>query len=41
LTGSKNIMVTVIDARGGSDCGGCCTRNKGTADQLIEGKACP
>jgi hypothetical protein len=35
-SGSKTIVVTVIDTCGDSDCDGCCTRNKGTADQLID-----
>lgn len=35
-SGSKTIVVTVIDTCGDSDCGGCCTRNKGAADQLID-----
>jgi len=32
----KTIVVTVLDTCGDSDCGGCCTRNKGTADALID-----
>jgi hypothetical protein len=35
-SGSKTIVVTVIDTCGDSDCGGCCTQNKGTADELID-----
>ncbi|HVU49218.1 MAG TPA: hypothetical protein VHL80_00950, partial [Polyangia bacterium] len=32
----KTIVVTVLDTCGDSDCGGCCTQNKGTADELID-----
>ena len=35
-SGTKTIIVTVIDTCGDSDCNGCCTRNKGTADELID-----
>ena len=35
-SGSKTIVVTVIDTCGDSDCDGCCTQNKGTADELID-----
>jgi hypothetical protein len=35
-SGTKTIIVTVIDTCGDSDCGGCCTANKGTADELID-----
>jgi hypothetical protein len=35
-SGNKTIVVTVIDTCGDSDCGGCCTQNKGTADELID-----
>jgi hypothetical protein len=35
-SGTKTIIVTVIDTCGDSDCSGCCTRNKGTADELID-----
>jgi hypothetical protein len=34
--GSKTLVVTVLDTCGDSDCSGCCTRNKGNADQLID-----
>jgi hypothetical protein len=34
--GNKSIVVTVIDTCGDSDCSGCCTRNKGTADELVD-----
>ncbi|HMA95418.1 MAG TPA: hypothetical protein VKP30_22170 [Polyangiaceae bacterium] len=34
--GSKTIVVTVLDTCGDSDCSGCCTKNKGSADQLID-----
>ncbi|HTA21388.1 MAG TPA: hypothetical protein VK989_18980, partial [Polyangia bacterium] len=32
----KTIVVTVLDTCGDSDCNGCCTKNKGTADELID-----
>jgi len=32
----KTIVVTVLDTCGDSDCGGCCTENKGTADALVD-----
>ena len=35
-SGSKTIVITVIDTCGDSDCAGCCTQNKGTADELID-----
>jgi hypothetical protein len=35
-SGSKTIVVTVIDTCGDSDCDGCCTENKGNADELID-----
>jgi len=35
-SGGKTLVVTVIDTCGDSDCDGCCTRNRGTADQLID-----
>jgi hypothetical protein len=35
-SGTKTMVVTVIDTCGDSDCSGCCTRNKGNADQLID-----
>lgn len=34
--GSKTIVVTVLDTCGDSDCDGCCTKNKGSAQQLID-----
>jgi hypothetical protein len=34
--GSSTIVVTAIDTCGDSDCGGCCTENKGTADALVD-----
>ncbi len=34
--GEMVIVVTVLDTCGDSDCNGCCTRNKGSADQLID-----
>jgi hypothetical protein len=33
---SKLIVVTAIDECGDSDCNGCCTQNKGSADELID-----
>ena len=35
-SGSKTIVVTVYDECGDSDCSGCCTDNKGSADELID-----
>ena len=35
-SGSKSIRVTVLDTCGDSDCGGCCTANKGNAEALID-----
>jgi hypothetical protein len=35
-SGTKTIVVTVLDTCGDNDCNGCCTRNKGTADDLID-----
>jgi hypothetical protein len=35
-SGGKTIVVTVLDACGDSDCSGCCTQNKGSADELID-----
>jgi hypothetical protein len=35
-SGNKTIEVTVYDTCGDSDCGGCCTRNRGSADALID-----
>jgi hypothetical protein len=32
----KTIVVTVLDTCGDGDCNGCCTKNKGTADELID-----
>ena len=32
----KTIVVTVLDTCGDSDCSGCCTQNKGSADELID-----
>jgi hypothetical protein len=32
----KTIVVTVLDTCADSDCSGCCTRNKGSADELID-----
>jgi len=34
--GTKTIVVTVLDTCGDSDCNGCCTENKGDADELID-----
>jgi hypothetical protein len=35
-SGSKTIVVTAIDECGDSDCGGCCTQNKGSKEELID-----
>jgi hypothetical protein len=35
-SGSKTIVVTAIDECGDNDCNGCCTQNKGSADELID-----
>jgi hypothetical protein len=35
-SGSKTIVVTVIDECADSDCSGCCTQNKSSADELID-----
>jgi hypothetical protein len=35
-TGGKTMEVTVYDTCGDHDCNGCCTRNKGRADALID-----
>ena len=35
-SGSKTIVVTVLDECADSDCSGCCTQNKGSADELID-----
>ena len=34
--GTKTIVVTVLDTCGDSDCDGCCTQNRGSADELID-----
>jgi hypothetical protein len=34
--GTSTLVVTVLDTCGDSDCSGCCTQNKGTADELID-----
>lgn len=34
--GGKTIIVTAIDTCGDSDCSGCCTENRGSADALID-----
>jgi hypothetical protein len=34
--GTKSIVVTVLDTCADSDCDGCCTENRGSADQLID-----
>jgi hypothetical protein len=34
--GDKTMIVTVLDTCGDSDCDGCCTENKGSADALID-----
>ncbi len=35
-SGSKTIVVTVLDTCADSDCSGCCTQNKGSASLLID-----
>ena len=35
-SGAKSLVVTIYDTCGDSDCSGCCTQNKGTADALID-----
>jgi hypothetical protein len=35
-SGTKTIVVTVLDTCGDNDCDGCCTQNKGSADALID-----
>jgi len=35
-SGNKQIIVTVYDTCGDSDCDGCCTKNKGNKDELID-----
>lgn len=34
--GDKSMIVTVLDTCGDDDCDGCCTRNQGSTDQLID-----
>jgi hypothetical protein len=35
-SGSKTIVVRVLDTCGDKDCGGCCTENQGSRDALID-----
>jgi len=35
-SGSSTIVVTVLDECADSDCSGCCTQNKGSADELVD-----
>jgi hypothetical protein len=35
-SGDKTIVVTVLDTCGDADCDGCCTKNQGDADALID-----
>ncbi|MES1187254.1 MAG: hypothetical protein ABUL60_25785 [Myxococcales bacterium] len=35
-SGNKTLVVTVLDTCGDDDCGGCCTQNQGSADELID-----
>jgi hypothetical protein len=35
-SGTNTIVVTVLDTCADSDCSGCCTSNRGTADELID-----
>ena len=35
-SGTKTIIVAVLDECADSDCSGCCTENKGSADELID-----
>jgi len=35
-SGNKTIVVTVLDECADSDCSGCCTQNKGSAEELID-----
>jgi hypothetical protein len=35
-SGSKTMVVLVIDTCADSDCSGCCTQNKGSANELID-----
>jgi len=35
-SGDKTLVVTVLDTCGDEDCDGCCTKNRGDADALID-----
>jgi hypothetical protein len=35
-SGTKTMVVAVVDTCGDSDCAGCCTENRGSADALID-----
>ncbi len=35
-SGDKQMIVTVVDTCGDSDCDGCCTQNKGANDALVD-----
>jgi hypothetical protein len=35
-SGSSTIVVTALDTCADTDCSGCCTQNKGSADELID-----
>jgi hypothetical protein len=35
-SGSSTIVVTVLDTCSDSDCDGCCTQNRGSADALVD-----
>lgn len=35
-SGTKTIVVTALDECADSDCSGCCTQNKGSADELVD-----
>jgi hypothetical protein len=35
-SGTKTLVATVYDECADSDCSGCCTQNKGSADELID-----
>jgi hypothetical protein len=35
-SGSHTIVVTALDTCADTDCSGCCTQNKGSADELID-----
>jgi hypothetical protein len=35
-SGSKTIVVLAIDTCADSDCSGCCTQNRGSANELID-----